>query len=222
MPTSLFVVAWDEFEGAIITNIVPEGYEIGPNEVQTIDVAHQFNQGSNWIIVEDKGFKAVSVFDDKLQKSIALTLKEHEIPNNYVNTLDQLAKYLLVHAGTPDFQALLADAFEKVQAEISANEIMLLTFAKRIEELEVEKLEMKERASSILKSCADLINEKIMLYLLIHEPVTDSELVEGLVAICHDETEIRAGFDWLVQEKCILPADNGTFILNPDLDPGSH
>ena len=187
--------------------------------MQTIDVAHQFNvenQESNWIVIEDQGFKGISYFDGEIQKALVLELLPHEIPKSYTKILEAFAKFLLPRTDRENFYELLEEAFSKVQAEISPNEIVLLSFAKQIEELQEERLDFLEKVEGVAILTKDLTT-KILLLGIKHQFINTAKIVNACENISVSEADIQAEIDQLVEKEYIKEMEEGLYKINPDI-----
>lgn len=169
MPRGLFVLGWDLVEGAIISARFPVDLQIDIDAIQSIEISHQFNKDKdfNWIILEDKHFKAVSYFDSEVQKALVLVLKSHDEAKDYVDQLRELANFILRLPGTSDLNARLEESFEMFQAKISTNEVVLMNFGAKIQELEGDKLDTVEQLEAIIKISHDL-HTKLLILLVIN------------------------------------------------------
>ncbi|MHA1791533.1 MAG: hypothetical protein ACTSVI_02745 [Promethearchaeota archaeon] len=150
---------------------MPKDLEIDVSDIQSIEISHQFNQDSDWVILEEEKFKAVSFFDANLQKALVLVLKEHENAKNYIKQMKELGNLLLPlvgDIGSSELEERLENAFKMVQAMISPAEIVLLTFSEKIQQLENDKLDLIVRLEAVASIISDL-KAKILLLLLINE-----------------------------------------------------
>ncbi len=167
MPLALFVIQWDAFEGALVTHKFPGDIDIRSEDVQTIQVAHQFNQGSSWFIIEDQEFKGVSYYDDKAARSLVLSLKVYETPYNYVKFLTALAGFILARSND-EISARLEEAFSMVQAEVPPGELMILNLTEQLAKIEDEKLDSRLALEAIMRITPDP-QTKVLIYLLVHK-----------------------------------------------------
>lgn len=210
MPRGLFIIGWDVLEGAVITVKVPDDFEIDAGDVQTIDVAHQFNPSSAWITIEDSSFKVASVFNHDVQKALVLVLNPNEVSSTFTKFLVELAKFVLPRADRPDTRERLDAAFSMIQAEVPVSDLVILNLANRVEELEGEKLDMKERIEGIISLAKDDAI-KVLLWLVVKE---GSSSMDGLVALLrNDERVADATVASLVQAGLITRDERSGKVL---------
>jgi hypothetical protein len=215
LPQCLFIISWDQLEGAIITSKFPPDVEVNLNSVQTIDVAHSFNKESPWVVVEDKGFKAVSYYNEALLKSIALVLHPNEVPNNFVKFLEQLAEFVLPVQDEESISRRLQEAFSLVQAEIPVTEVVLLNFANEIQQLKEKAMDLNIQIRGIMELATDL-STKILLYLLVSDGgSTEEKIVEDFAVMGHGKAQIDAVINSLLKKKHVeFNKNENKYILN--------
>ncbi len=203
MPQALFIISWDTLEGAIITSQYPSDVEINMNNVQTIDVAHSFHKDSPWIVVEDKGFKAVSFYNEGLLKAIALMLLPNEVPGNFVKFLEQLAEFVLPVKDDEAVNKRLAQAFSLVQAEIPVTEVVLLNFANEIQQLKERALDLNIQIRGIMELATELTT-KVLLYLLISDGGCAEEKIAGdFATMGHEKAQVMIALAGLMERKYV-------------------
>ncbi|NMC05278.1 MAG: hypothetical protein GYA24_08710 [Candidatus Lokiarchaeota archaeon] len=203
MPQALFVISWDQLEGAIITDQYPRDVEININNVQTIDVAHSFNKGSPWIVVEDKGFKAVSYYNETLMRAIALVLHPNEVPAHFVKFLEQLAEFVLPVNDEEAISRRLQEAFSLVQAEIPVTEVVLLNFANEIQQLKEKVLDQNLQIKCIMERTAE-IETKVLLYLLASDgAIMEQQIVADLAGKGCTPEQVKNSLHVLLGEKLV-------------------
>ncbi|MBN2150176.1 MAG: hypothetical protein JW839_01895 [Candidatus Lokiarchaeota archaeon] len=222
MPAALFIISWDNLEGAIITCKYPDDVDINMNNVQTIDVAHSFNKESPWIVVEEKGFKAVSFYNEALMRAIALALLPNEVPANFVKFLEQLAEFVLPHAEEEGITRRLQQAFSLVQAEIPATEVVLLNFANEIQQLKERALDTSIQIRGIMELASDLPT-KILLYLLTSEEgATEGKIAEDLADMGHEKAQVMIALAGLLERKNVaFHEKDGRYVLTMLTKPDS-
>jgi hypothetical protein len=203
LPSCIFIISWDTLEGAIITSQYPTDVEINMNSVQTIDVAHSFNKESPWVVVEDKGFKAVSFYNEGLLKAIALVLLPNEVPGNFVKFLEQLAEFVLPVQDDEAGKKRLQQAFSLVQAEIPVTEVVLLNFANEIQQLKERALDLNIQIRGIIELATDLPT-KILLYLLVSDGgSTEERLAADFAAMGHEKAQVMIAMAGLLEKKFV-------------------
>ncbi|MEX2682813.1 MAG: hypothetical protein Q6373_014580 [Candidatus Sigynarchaeota archaeon] len=222
MPACLFVISWDTLEGAIVTSKYPDDFEINMNNVQTIDVAHSFHKDSPWIVVEEKGFKAVSFYNEALMKAIALALLPNEIPANFVKFLEQLAEFVLPHAEEEGIDKRLQQAFSLVQAEIPVTEVVLLNFANEIQQLKEKALDTSIQIRGIMELASDLPT-KILLYLLISDGgATEEKIAADFALMGHEKAQVMISLASLLERKSVeFHQKDRRYTLSMLVKPGS-
>ncbi|HME54001.1 MAG TPA: hypothetical protein VKM55_17375 [Candidatus Lokiarchaeia archaeon] len=201
MPLAIFVIEWDPFEGAIVTHQYPTEVEIDPNNVQTIDVTHQFQKESPWIVVEDKGIKAVSYMNEKFQKAIALLLAPNEVPVTFVKFLEQLSEFVLP-VDDDKVPQRLKESFTFIQAEIPVNEIVLMDFAHQIEQAKEDMFDFKRRIQVILDHCSE-ISTKVLLFLAINDGSTLEKIEQEIADLPEDPASIESVLQDLVDKGLV-------------------
>jgi len=192
------VIEWDPFEGAIVSHQYPAEVEIDTNNVQTIDVTHQFQKESPWIVVEDKGIKAVSYMNEKLQKAIALLLNPNEVPATFVKFLEQLSEFVLT-VDDDKVPQRLKESFSFIQAEIPVNEIVLMDFAHQIEQAKEDMLDFKNRIRVIIENCGEIYT-KVLLFLTINDGSSLEKIEQELVVQSEDPVSIESVLQDLVDK----------------------
>nr|MDO8110842.1 hypothetical protein [Candidatus Sigynarchaeota archaeon] len=226
MPKCIFVIAWDAYEGAIVTHQFPKDTVIDINNVQTIDVAHQFHlkdsNGSPWIVVEDKDLKAVSYYNEPLQKAIALILEENEIPSTFVKFLEQLAQFVLPVKEASDVEKRLQEAFALIQAEIPVTEVVLLNFAHQIEQLKEELLDIKYQARGIMEFTKDLPT-KLLMFLFSSDGSSSDRIENEFVKYGFTKAKIKARLKDLLDRGYIkLATKEQRYSINPAIEEIAH
>jgi hypothetical protein len=190
-------------EGAIITSQYPTDIEINMNNVQTIDVAHSFNKESPWIVVEDKGFKAVSYYNEALLKSIALVLHPNEVPSNFVKFLEQLAEFVLPVQDESAINRRLQESFSLVQAEIPVTEVVLLNFANEIQQLKERAMDLNIQIRGIMELATE-ISTKILLYLLVSDGgSTEEKIVGDFASMSYKKDQVMIALAGLLEKKLV-------------------
>jgi len=222
LPACLFVISWDTLEGAIVTSQYPPDFEINMNNVQTIDVAHSFHKDSPWIVVEEKGFKAVSFYNEGLMKAIALALLPNEVPANFVKFLEQLAEFVLPHAEEEGVNRRLQQALSLVQAEIPASELVLLQFANEIQQLKERALDTCIQIRGIMEHASD-IPTKILLYILISDDgATEEKIAEDFALMGHEKAQVMIALAGLLEKKSVeFHQKDRRYTLSMLFKPGS-
>jgi len=202
------VISWDPFEGAVITHQFPPDLVIDSNTIQTIDITHQFQQESPWIVVEDKGIKVISYLNG--QKAVALLLLPNEIPATFVKFLAQLSEFVLLVDDDKILQRL-QESFSFIQAEIPVNEIVLLDFANQIEQLKEEILDTKNRIRTIIDQSGNL-STKILLYLAINDGSTLEKIEHDIGVHFEGPESVKSTLDELVDKGLARVSEiNGTY-----------
>lgn len=211
-------------EGAVVSHAYPLDLMVDLDDIQSLEVSHQFNQDSNWLVLEDKDFKAVSYFDKPTQKALVVVLKDHETSGDFVDQVRKLGEFLLPMLDTMEGEnedaviQQLHDAFELLQAKLSTSEMVMINFGQRIQELKGEKLDLLERLEAVVDLVPDLAS-KILILLAIHE---DGLVLEDLTQMKRfkslDLATLESTLEFLVKQGNVtfLPGIK-RFKLDPSL-----
>ncbi|MHA1371489.1 MAG: hypothetical protein ACTSRA_17450 [Promethearchaeota archaeon] len=195
--------------------------EVEVNHLQSIEVNHQFRPDADWIIIEEKDFKAISCFNDALQKALVFILMPHEDPKDYSTQLVELTRFLIPYSeklSPEDFEKQLKNAFEMTQAIMSTSDVVILNLSEKVQELNERLLDLHEQVASIIQ-ISNEIRIKILLYLAINKNgKTGFEINQNFSRMGHDSGEISDAISHLVKSNFItLDQDGKRYVISPDL-----
>ncbi|MHA1682349.1 MAG: hypothetical protein ACTSUE_15540 [Promethearchaeota archaeon] len=221
MPAGLFILAWDIIEGAVVSERFPGDLQIDIDAIQSIEISHQFNKEKdfNWIILEDKHFKAVSFFDPGVQKALVLVLKSHDEAKDYVDQLKELANFILHIPVEQDITARLEESLKMFQAKISTSEVVLMSFGQKIQELEGEKLDMIERLETIIKVSNDLDTKLLILLVIQSNGVCIDEITRHDSFSQYTADKIKQALAYMEKRSLVTYSpDSNLYRINPKID----
>ncbi|MFX0098313.1 MAG: hypothetical protein ACFFCS_01955 [Candidatus Hodarchaeota archaeon] len=213
MPKGIFLIEWDELEGAVVNHKYPADLEIDLMDMQKVMMTHQMESESNWIILTEKDFKAVSYLDFELGDALVFSLEQYETGSDFIKVLVEMAGILLPYMNSDEVQEFdkrLEENFKMIKSIISTKEVVLLSFAKQIEELKEEKLDTKDKLKILMNYCEES-PKKLLVYLVMNDNATMEEIKAKFTPKGMTKEEIKTILDDFVQKQVIIldPKTNG-------------
>lgn len=213
MPKGIFLIEWDEYEGAVVKHQFPSSISVSPFHVQKIMMTHQMETESNWIIHVEKDFKAVSYLDFERGNALVFALEQFETGSDFIKVLLEMGSILLPHTGEgmdgEDFDKRLEENFRMIQSIMSTKELVLINFAEQIEELKEETLDLRQKLN-ILMNHLDA-PDKLLLFIALYDNSTLGDIESKFVQKGMEKEEIKEFLDQSIKQEVLVldPATKG-------------
>lgn len=160
MPEGIIIGKWDDVQGVVLHAKYPETVEIADYNLMRIFTSHAVGEaqaGFLALTLEEENMNVASYFTgigQKPQYFISLLLSKDEDAKNYEESLLDISTELLEKIDEPDFNEILAEAFQRVSKAVVLTDEQRLAFIFKddIHKLAYERLIKGPATASMISS----------------------------------------------------------------------